>query len=147
MTAHARGVQDRMSDLKSNTEIRMGSDRSFGIVFAVVFAIIGLLPLLRGDVRWWALAVAAVFLGVALVRAEWLRPLNKLWFRFGLLLNRVLAPLIMGLMFLITVVPIGLVFRLLRRDLLRQKFDPDAASYWIEVTDEHRAQSSMRNQF
>lgn len=136
-----------MSELKSNTEIKIGSDRSFGIVFAVVFFIIGIFPILRGEVRWWALAIAAVLLAIAFSRADLLSPLNKLWFRFGLFLNRFLSPVIMGLMFFLTVVPIGLYFRLRQRDLLRQKIDPDVESYWIAVSDEHRAQSSMRDQF
>lgn len=136
-----------MSELKSNTEIKMGSDRSFGIVFAVVFFIIGIFPILRGEVRWWALAIAAVLLIIAFSRADLLGPLNKRWFRFGLFLNRFLSPVIMGLMFCLTVVPIGLYFRLRQRDLLRQKIDPDVDSYWIAVSNEHRSQSSMRNQF
>jgi len=136
-----------MSELKSNTEIKMGSDRSFGIVFAVVFFIIGIFPILRGEVRWWALAISGILLAIAFLRADLLNFLNKLWFRFGLFLNRFLSPLIMGLMFCLTVVPIGLYFRLRRRDLLRQKIDPDVTSYWINVSDEHRSQSSMRNQF
>lgn len=136
-----------MSDFKENTEVRMGSDRAFGFVFAAVFAIIGLYPLLRGDVRWWALVVAALFLLVALVRPETLHPLNRLWFRFGLLLNRIVSPIIMGLVFVLAVVPTGLIMRLRNRDLLRQRFDPDARSYWIEVDEDLRAKSSMRNQF
>ena len=136
-----------MSELKSNTEIKIGSDRSFGIVFAVVFFVIGIFPILRGEVRWWALAIAAALLAIAFLRADLLSPLNRLWFRFGLFLNRFLSPLIMGLMFCLTVVPIGLYFRLRQRDLLKQKIDPDAETYWITVSDEHRSQSSMRNQF
>ncbi len=137
----------QMSELKSNTEIKMGSDRSFGIVFAVVFFIVGIFPIFRGELRWWALAIAAILLGISLLRAELLNPLNRLWFRFGLLLNRFISPIIMGLMFCLTVVPIGLYFRLRKRDLLRQKIDPDVDSYWITVSDERRKQTSMRDQF
>ena len=127
----------------------MNEDTIMGIRIrlAAVFAIIGLYPLLRGDVRWWALVVAALFLLVALVRPETLHPLNRLWFRFGLLLNRIVSPIIMGLVFVLAVVPTGLIMRLRNRDLLRQRFDPDARSYWIEVDEDLRAKSSMRNQF
>ncbi|MDQ2089959.1 SxtJ family membrane protein [Marimonas arenosa] len=128
-------------------EIQVGSDRSFGIVFAVVFAIIGLYPLFYGSVRWWALAVASVFLALAIFSPSVLHPLNMAWFRFGMLLNKIVSPIVMGVLFLVAIVPFGLFFRLRKRDPLRKKLDPDASSYWIPVDEEIRAQSSMRNQF
>jgi predicted membrane metal-binding protein len=136
-----------VSEFKENTEVRVGSDRSFGIVFAVVFAIIGLYPLFHGNVRWWALAVAAVFLVLAFVSPAVLHPLNMLWFRFGMLLNKIVSPIVMGIIFVVAIVPFGLFFRLRKRDPLRKKFEPEAATYWIPVDEEIRAQSSMRNQF
>ena len=137
-----------MSELTGNTEIRIGSERSFGLVFAVVFAVVALYPLLRGgEARWWALAVAAAFLLTGLVRADLLRPLNRLWFRFGLLLNRVVSPVVMGVLFFLTVTPVGLLMRLRDRDLLSQELDPDRPSYWIEVDRAKAAPSSMKKQF
>jgi len=137
-----------MVEISGNTEVEMGSPRSFGIVFAAFFAIIALFPLTgEGDIRWWALIVAAGFLGCALVVPNILRPLNRLWFWFGLLLHRIVSPIIMGILFFLTVTPVGLIMRLRRRDPLNQEFDPDARSYWIEVDREAAAQSSMRKQF
>ena len=137
-----------MSELSRNAEIKMGSERSFGLVFAAVFLIISLFPLLgSGGVRWWSLAIAGVFLVAGLTFPDVLRPLNKLWFRFGLLLNKIVSPIVMGILFFLTVTPVGLLKRIGDADLLRQKFDPNAASYWIDVDREHKAQTSMRKQF
>ena len=137
-----------MSEHQANAEIRMGSERSFGIVFCVVFALVGLWPLTGdGGPRWWALAVAAGFLAVALARPALLRPLNRAWFRFGLLLGRIVSPVVMGLIFVLTVIPTGLIRRLRDRDPLRQRFDPEARSYWIERDREAASRSSMRKQF
>ena len=137
-----------MSELSGNTEIKMGSEKSFGIVFSVVFLIIALYPLLGGGgVRLWSLTIAGVFLVTGLFAPNVLRPLNRVWFRFGLLLNKIVSPIVMGILFFLTVTPIGLLKRIGNADLLNQKFDPDAKSYWIEVDRERAAQSSMRKQF
>ncbi len=119
-------------DLNRQHEIKGSSERSFGIVFAVVFAIIGLWPLTGGGtLRLWALAAGAVFLALALAWTAPLRPLNRLWTRLGLLLHVVVNPMVMGLLFFGTVMPIGLFLRLTGKDLLNLKRDPAAASYWI----------------
>ncbi len=92
-----RNTHERLSAAQ---DIRGSSDRSFGIVMAIVFTIIGAWPLLsEGPPRWWALTAATLFYGVALLRPALLAPLNRLWFRFGLLLNKIISPLIMGLLF------------------------------------------------
>lgn len=137
-----------MSEHGSNTEVKMGSEKSFGLVFAAVFLIIALWPLMGGSMpRLWALAIAAVFAGLGMWRPRTLAPLNRLWFRFGLLLNKIVSPLVMGILYYVTVVPTGLIMRALGRDPLRVKPDPEATSYWIEVDREQAAASSMRNQF
>lgn len=137
-----------MSELKGNTEVRMGSDRSFGLVFAAVFAIIGLFPLWGGnDPRLWALLVALAFLLVAFVRPTLLNPLNRLWFKFGMLLSMVVSPIVMGILFFVTVTPIGLLVQFFKKDPLKQNFDPEAESYWIKIDPEASDTSSMRNQF
>jgi uncharacterized membrane protein len=137
-----------MSEFETNTEIKIGSERSFGIVFAIVFAIIGLFPLLWGQgPRLWSLAIAAVFLGLAFLRPTILTVPNRLWFRFGLLLNKIVSPIVMGLIFVLTVIPTGLIMRAMGKDLLRQKMDPAADSYWITPDPEHRRTASMKNQF
>lgn len=137
-----------MSEFQGNTEIRMGSERSFGIVFAAVFALVGLFPLTGGgDPRLWALGLAAGFLGAGLTLPQLLGPLNRLWFRFGLLLNRIVSPVVMGILFYLTVTPVGLIMRIRHRDPLRQRFDREAASYWIPVDRARARQTSMRRQF
>ena len=136
-----------MSEYKSNSEIRMGSERSFGIVFCVVFAIVGLFPLWGGgEPRIWALLVSGAFLAIGFLAPWLLRPLNRLWFLFGLLLNRIVSPVVMGILFFLTVTPVGLLRRLFNRDPLNQNIDPDAASYWIPA-DRNDSTSSMRKQF
>ncbi|WP_234016247.1 SxtJ family membrane protein [Magnetospirillum gryphiswaldense] len=126
----------------------MGSERSFGIVFAVVFALIGLWPLKAGgDMRLWALGLAALFLVVAFVAPKLLKPLNLLWFKFGLLLHKIMTPLIMGLLFFLTVTPVGMLMRATGKDPMRLKRDPDAASYWIDRDPPGPPPDSMKNQF
>ena len=139
----------------SNTEtvvayraVTRGSDRSFGIVFACVFALIGLWPMLHGSApRLWALAVAAACLAAGLLRPQFLSPLNRLWFRFGLLLHHVVNPVLMLLIYYGAVVPTGLVLRALGKDVLRLKLDRAAASYWIIRDPPGPAVGSMEKQF
>ena len=110
-----------------------GSERGFGLVFATVFLIVGLWPVLSGSApRLWSLAIAAAFLAVALVAPKVLEPLNRLWYRFGLLLNRIVSPVVLAVLFFATVMPIGLIMRLSGKDILRMRFEPDASTYWIE---------------
>ena len=124
-----------------------GSDRGFGVVFAVVFVAVGLFPLLvGGPPRAWALGVAAAFLAVALVRSSLLAPLNRVWFKFGLLLQRVVNPLVMALMYFAVFTPTGIVMRALGKDLLRLKHDPEALSYWIHRDPPGPERESMQNQ-
>jgi hypothetical protein len=128
--------------------VRGSSDRSFGLVFAVVFAIIGLWPLLGDrDIRIWSLAIALVFLAAAVLRPALLAPLNRLWTRFGLLLHRFVNPIIMGLLFYLVVTPTGLVMRMLGKDLLRLRFDRQAKSYWIDRRPPGPAPETMKDQF
>ncbi len=136
-----------MSDVSAHTEVEMGSERSFGIVFAVVFAIIAFWSVIfhGGPVRLWALAVAAVFLVLAFVAPQVLKPLNRLWFKFGMLLSKIIGPIAMGLIFFITVTPIGLIRRRKNPDPLNQELDPNAESYWV-IRDTEMP-SSMRKQF
>ncbi len=137
-----------MSEAMGNTEIKMGSEKSFGLVFCALFVIIALYPMLgEGGIRWWSLMVAGVFLVAGLALPKVLRPLNRLWFRFGMLLNKIVSPIVMGTLFFLTVTPVGLLRRIGNADPLRQKFDPDVTSYWISIDPGQTAQSSMRKQF
>lgn len=130
-------------------KIEGSSDRSFGVVFAVVFTIIGLWPWGwgTGGVRLWALAVAAAFAALALVYPSSLAPLNRLWFKFGLLLARVVSPIVLGLVYYLAVLPTGLMLKLFGKDPLRRQLEPAAQSYWIERDPPGPAPESMADQF
>ena len=124
------------------------SERSFGIVFAVVFLLVGSWPMLAGDLpRWWAMVIAAAFLFAGLALPRILRPLNSVWLRFGLLLHRITSPIILAMLFYLTVLPTGLVMRALGKALLRLRFDRNARSYWIERSPPGPEPESLRNQF
>ncbi len=129
-------------------DVRGSSDRSFGIVFAVVFGAIGLLPLAFGaGVRLWSLGVGAAFLLVALAIPSILAPLNRLWLRFGLLLHRIVSPLVLGIMFFLVITPMGLLMRAFGKDLLRLRYDEAAASYWIDRIPPGPPPESLTDQF
>jgi Saxitoxin biosynthesis operon protein SxtJ len=137
-----------LSEHSGHHEAKVESERSFGVVFSIVFAIIGAVPLLRGgELRLWALLVAAVFLGLGLLAPGILRPLNILWFRFGLLLGRIIAPVVISLLFFIAVTPTALIMRLLGKDVLSLRFDRTAKSYWIGRSKTGNPMGSMKNQF
>jgi len=125
-------------------DVKIGSNRSFGIVFFVVFLIIATYPLINGDeLRLWSLIISIVFLSLGLVNSKILNPLNKLWFKFGIFLGKIISPLVMGIIFFLVVTPIGLLMRLLNKDLLNLRFNNNS-SYWIEKTE---PKSKMKNQF
>lgn len=134
--------------LEARSEVAPGSERSFGVVFAVVFSIIGLWPLVAGSgARIWSLIIAAGFLAAAFVAPRLLAPLNRLWFRFGMLLGRIVSPVVMAIIFYVAVLPTGLVMRMLGKDLLRLRFDPGAESYWIHRDPPGPAPDSLKQQF
>ena len=125
-------------------DIKIGSNKSFGIVFAVVFSLIALWPLLKGnEIRLWSLIISIIFLTLGLFNSKILTPLNKLWFKLGVLLGNFIAPIIMGIIFFFVVTPTGIIMKLLRKDLIKLKKNNDE-SYWIEKKD---IKSSMKNQF
>ena len=125
-------------------DIKISSNKSFGIVFFIFFILIALYPLLNGqEIRLWALIISAVFLILGLLKSKLLTPLNKLWFRFGIFLGKIISPIIMGLIFFLVVTPIGLIMRLLGKDVLNLKYNKEK-SYWIE---KDGPKSKMKNQF
>lgn len=135
-------------DLTREQEVRGSSDRSFGLVFTVVFCVAGLFPLYRGGpIRQWALMVAGVFLLAALAHPRILSPLNRVWMRFGLLLHKITNPIILGAIFYLVFTPMALLLRMLGKDLLRLKMEPGSKTYWIVRQPPGPAPESMSNQF
>ena len=125
-------------------EIKINSNRSFGIVFFVAFLLIAFYPLLKGhDLRIWSLIVSLIFLILGLLNSKILTPLNKMWFKLGLFLGKIISPLIMGIIFFIVVTPIGIIMRLFNKDLLNLKYNKEK-SYWIKRMG---PKSKMKNQF
>lgn len=135
-------------DFSRATPVTGSSDRSFGLVFAAFLALVGLSPLLhhRGP-RLEALVPAALFLAAALVAPTLLAPLNRLWFRFGLLLHRLVSPVMMAAIFYLVVTPAGLLMRWRGKDPLHRRFDRAATSYWIVRQPPGPPAGSMSNQF
>lgn len=135
-------------NLSRSGDVKGSSNRAFGLVFAVVFLMIGCWPLFFGGApRWWSLAVAAVFALAAFFAPGLLEKPNRLWLRFGLLLHRIVSPLALGLIFYLAVLPTGLLLRLFGKDLLRLRRDPGARSYWIERDPPGPPPDSLKNQF
>jgi predicted membrane metal-binding protein len=124
------------------------SDRSFGFVFAGVFALIGCWPLLHFQPpRWWALGIAFAFALAALVRPQILHPLNRAWLMLGLLLHKVVSPLVMGLIFFLCVTPTAWIMRLRGKDVLSLSRRPDLSSYWIAREPQPPDAETMKRQF
>lgn len=128
---------------------KQGSDRSFGLVFAVVFALFGLFPLWRLEApRWWCLAIAVAFAAVAFVYPSVLGPLNRGWLAFGKLLHRIVSPIVMGAVYFVAVTPTGMFMRLRGHDLLSLRRRPDLSTYWVERDAEVLPPSeTMKKQF
>ena len=125
-------------------KIKIGSNRSFGIVFFILFLLIALYPTINSEgIRMWSIIVSLIFLVLGLLDSKILTPLNKIWFKFGLLLGRVISPFIMGIIFFLVVTPIGLIMRILGKDVLNLKYNSNK-TYWIEKTG---PKSKMKNQF
>ena len=125
-------------------KIKIGSNRSFGIVFFILFLLIALYPTINSEgIRMWSIFVSLIFLVLGLLDSKILTPLNKIWFKFGMLLGRIISPLIMGIIFFLVVTPIGLIMRILGKDLVNLKYNNNK-TYWIEKTG---PKSKMKNQF
>tara|TARA_Y100000992_G_scaffold277625_1_gene222632 strand:+ start:120 stop:503 length:384 start_codon:yes stop_codon:yes gene_type:complete len=126
------------------SKIKVGSNKSFGIVFFVFFLIIGLYPLINEEnVRIWSIVISIIFLILGLINSQILTPLNILWFKFGMLLGRFVSPIVMGLVFFLVVTPTGLIMKLFNKDLLKLRKNKNS-SYWIKRPE---TKSEMKNQF
>jgi hypothetical protein len=136
-------------NLQRAEKVKGSSDQSFGLVIASAFALIGLIPVWRAphQPRWWALGFAIVFALLALLWPKQLAALNRLWQRLGLLLSAVVSPIVLGLLFFTTLLPVGLLMRLCGKDPLRLRRDPASTSYWIRRDASGSTPSSMKHQF
>ena len=135
-------LKNKKNSLNKNT--KLPTNKNFGIVFSIVFLIIALFPLINDEnLRIWSLIVSTIFLFLGLINSKILTPLNKIWFKFGLILGKIVSPIIMGVIFFLVVTPTALIMRLVGKDLLNLKFNK-YKSYWIEKTG---PKSKMKNQF
>ena len=128
----------------NHNDIKIGSNRSFGIVFFIVFLLIALYPLLnQNEIRLWSLLISIIFLLLGILNSKILSPLNLVWFKFGLFLGKIISPIVMGIIFFLVVTPIGLLMKLLKKDLLNLKFNNNR-TYWIKKID---TKNRMNKQF
>ena len=125
-------------------KIKVGSNRSFGVVFSIVFLIIALLPLINGNsIRIWSVILSLIFFILGLLNSNILSPLNRIWFKFGIILGGIVSPIVMGLVFFLVVTPTSLILRLFKKDILSLKKN-ESMTYWIKKLDK---KSKMKNQF
>ncbi len=125
--------------------VKISSNRSFGFLFFVVFFAISFWPLIsQGDLRLWAFILSLVFLVLGVLNSRFLTPLNKLWFKFGILLGSIVSPIVMGAVFFIIVTPMGLIMRFLGKDLLRINKNRNISTYWIN---RDKQKNTMKKQF
>ena len=127
-----------------NNKIKIGSNKSFGIVFFIVFLAIGLWPLINHhEIRFWAILISLIFLILGMLNSKMLTPLNKIWFKFGIFLGSFIAPIVMGVIYFFVVTPTGILVRLFKKDLLNLKRNNNK-TYWIAKNDKN---NNMKNQF
>ena len=128
----------------NSNNIKISSNRNFGVVFFIFFLIVSIFPLFKDEnIRIWAVVVAIIFLILGLLNSSMLSPLNKIWFKFGILLGNFISPIIMGLVFFIVITPTAFLMRAFGKDLLNLKKN-NKKSYWIEKSP---IKSEMKNQF
>ena len=131
--------------MTSNSKIKISSNRSFGLLFFIVFLIVALWPLkYEEDIRLWSLALSIIFFILGVLNSKLLTPLNKLWFKFGIFLGFIVSPIVMGIVFFLVVTPIGLFMRFLGKDLLKKDKVKNVSTYWIK---RDKQKSSMKKQF
>ena len=124
---------------------KLPSNRNFGLVFFVFFLIIGLWPLLgTNEIRYWSIFFSVIFFLLGITNSKLLNPLNKIWFNFGILLGKIISPLIMVIIFFLIITPIGVIMRVFGKDILSLKYNKKNKSYWIEKIG---PKSKMKNQF
>ena len=131
--------------MPSDSKIKISSNRNFGLVFFVVFLIVALWPLKHyEDIRLWSLVLSIIFFILGVINSKLLTPLNKLWFKFGILLGSIVSPVIMGIVYFAVVTPTGVLMRLLGKDLLRMSKVKNTSTYWIK---RDKQKNTMKKQF
>ncbi len=131
--------------MQEKSKIKMSSNRSFGLVFFIVLMIIGLWPLKNnGDVRVYFVLLSISFLILGLINSKLLTPLNLLWFKLGILIGSIMAPIVMGIVFFLIVTPTGLIMKMFGKKMLDNAFDKSKKSYWIN---RDKKANSMKKQF
>ena len=124
---------------------KISSNRSFGLLFFIVFLAISLWPLKsQEDLRLWAFILALIFFVLGILNSKFLTPLNKLWMKFGIFLGSIISPFVMGVVFFMVVTPVGLIMRFLGKDLLRIKKSKFVSTYWIS---REKQNNTMKRQF
>jgi hypothetical protein len=133
--------------VRADTDVP-GSERAFGLVMAAAFALVALVNGWHAGRAWpWLAGISVIFVTAGLLYPRALRPLNWLWFKFGLLLHRIVSPIVMAFLFFVTILPIGLIMRAIGKDMLRLKREPGLESYWIDRQPAGPAPESMKDQF
>ena len=131
--------------MTSNSKIKISSNRSFGLVFFIVFLIVALWPLkYEENIRLWSLALSIVFFILGILNSKLLTPFNRLWFKLGIFLGTIVSPIVMGLVYFLVVTPVGIFMRLLGNDLLKMSKEKNTSTYWIK---RNKQQSTMKKQF
>ena len=123
---------------------KINSNRTFGILFFLVFLVIGIWPITNGEyLRWWSIIISLIFLFLGIINSKILTPFNKIWIKIGELLGRVVAPIVMAIIYFFIITPMSILLKLLRKDLLKIKFSPET-TYWIK---KYKKFGSMKRQF
>ena len=126
-------------------KIKISSNRNFGLVFFIVFLIVSTWPLTYEEpIRIWPAIISLIFLILGLMNSKLLTPLNKLWFKFGMILGAIIAPIVMGVIFFLVITPIGLIMRIMGKDLLKKRYDKKKETYWIK---RDKPVGTMKKQF
>jgi hypothetical protein len=127
------------------SKIKISSNRNFGFTFFIVFLIVGLWPLTyENPIRIWSVIISLIFLILGLMKSKLLTPLNILWFKFGMILGAIVAPVVMGIVFFLVITPIGFFMKIIGKDLLKKRYDKKKVTYWII---RGKPVSTMKQQF
>ena len=118
--------------MRLKSKIKTSSNRNFGLVFFIVFLILGFWPIINGgEIRIWLVVISLIFLVLGMMKSKLLTPLNKLWFKFGMILGAIVAPVVMGAVFFLVVTPIAIVMKTMGKDLINKKYNKKKETYWI----------------